>query len=61
MAPEVLEEKEYNQQCDMWSVGVILYLMLAGALPFYSEDLQDTVSKIIEAKPPFEGMIHFKY
>ena len=33
MAPEVLEES-YGLPCDIWSVGVILYTLLAGRTPF---------------------------
>lgn len=34
MAPEVLSNKSYNSGCDMWSIGVITYLLLSGRLPF---------------------------
>ena len=34
IAPEIISRKPYDQRCDFWSLGVILYLLLAGELPF---------------------------
>eukprot|EP01084_Bolivina_argentea_P257652 434122_1 len=34
-APEVIRDKKYNHACDMWSVGVICYVLIFGYPPFY--------------------------
>lgn len=38
----------YSQQCDVWSMGVILYLLIVGRFPFFSKD-EEKLIKIISA------------
>ena len=38
VAPEVIMKREYSSACDVWGLGVILYILLAGYPPFYDED-----------------------
>ncbi|XP_020857643.1 serine/threonine-protein kinase 33 isoform X1 [Phascolarctos cinereus] len=40
MAPEVINAHDYSQQCDIWSIGVIMFMLLCGQPPFLasSED-----------------------
>eukprot|EP00884_Botryococcus_braunii_P006452 jgi/Botrbrau1/15808/Bobra.4_1s0157.2 len=47
IAPEVLLKKGYGMECDWWSLGAILYEMVVGYPPFYSDDPMGTCRKII--------------
>ncbi|KAG8086070.1 hypothetical protein GUJ93_ZPchr0010g9125 [Zizania palustris] len=46
IAPEVLLKKGYGMECDWWSLGAIMYEMLVGYPPFYSEDPMSTCRKV---------------
>eukprot|EP01007_Sphenomonas_quadrangularis_P000961 NODE_182_length_1900_cov_85.023231_g137_i0.p1 GENE.NODE_182_length_1900_cov_85.023231_g137_i0~~NODE_182_length_1900_cov_85.023231_g137_i0.p1 ORF type:complete len:331 (+),score=59.30 NODE_182_length_1900_cov_85.023231_g137_i0:60-1052(+) len=55
VAPEVLtnDMKGYSFACDMWSVGVILYVLLCGFCPFYDENTPALFQAIIAGSYSF--------
>jgi len=57
MAPEVVQKKEYNEKCDVWSLGIILYFILTGEKPYDGEDINDIFQSIISNK--FQKSIFF--
>ena len=49
IAPEVLRKK-YDAKCDIWSCGVIMYILLTGYPPFSGKDNQTIMNKILDGK-----------
>ena len=54
IAPEVLN-KCYNEKCDIWSAGVVLYVMLTGNFPFFGLTQQQLYENIKSGKYRTEG------
>lgn len=46
-APEVLLDKGYDKKCDLWSCGVILYILLSGETPFPGNNTGEIEKKIV--------------
>ncbi|KAH9293092.1 hypothetical protein KI387_041704, partial [Taxus chinensis] len=53
MAPEVVQGNYYDEKVDVWSAGVILYIMLAGIPPFNGETTQQIFEAVQYERLPF--------
>jgi len=49
MAPEVLSGS-YDANCDLWSVGAIMYVLLTGTVPYSGENDDDIKAKVKKGK-----------
>ena len=60
MAPEVLIQRPYGKNVDLWSLGIIIYVLLSGMLPFDSDDNKETARQTIYDPVPFDHTV-WKY
>lgn len=53
MCPEIVQLNPYGSACDVWSLGVVLYQMLALDLPFPEPGLHDLLQSILHKEPDY--------
>lgn len=54
MAPEILRLEKYNHKADLWSVGAVLYEMVAGRPPFHAATHTDLLAQITKSQDVIE-------
>jgi len=54
VAPEVLSGSRYDKKCDVWSVGVVTFVMLSGRTPFNAKDLVGIAREIRNCNYTFD-------
>lgn len=53
-APEVIKAKEYyDERCDVWSLGIMTYMMLSNKPPFAGEKKEDIYRKALNYEPDY--------
>ncbi|XP_010934324.2 phosphoenolpyruvate carboxylase kinase 2-like [Elaeis guineensis] len=57
VAPEVVAGRDYDEKVDVWSAGVVLYIMLSGMPPFYGDTAVEIFEKVLRANLRFPTRI----
>ena len=55
IAPEILLNEGYDSQCDLWSLGVVVYTCLTGHFPFDSSSIENIFHMIVNERVAFSS------
>ena len=58
-APEMLKSIPYSSKCDLWSVGIVLYILVFGRFPFEDLNVNKLIQKIVLNEPNYDNTYNF--
>ena len=50
LAPEIIKEKGHDEKVDIWCIGVLLFELMTGSVPFQGKDIESLKSNILHLK-----------
>ncbi len=53
VAPEILTKLPYDEKCDVWSLGILMYILLCGYPPFFGNTDSEIYEKVKKGKFEF--------
>ena len=60
LAPEIVENKKYDRTVDWWAMGVLLFEMMFGRLPFYDRNPRVLFDKIVNEEVKFPEHVYIR-
>ena len=57
VSPEIINGQNYNYECDIWAMGILMYFLLAGNLPFDGISQNDIFNSIKNKKISFDELV----
>jgi calcium-dependent protein kinase len=51
-------KKNYDEKCDLWSIGVILYILLCGYPPFNGANDKQIIEAVLKGKFTLDGKLN---
>ena len=57
IAPEVIRDEFFGPPCDLWSCGVLIYILLAGEPPFDGTSTNKVLKAVCKKEPPYDLLL----